>query len=412
MRNNFSYKLNEFALKKRKRFLPIFLVFALIVVYIFISVSLPNPTIKAQAQEVPVASSDGTALVWPAEVDQTAFGSQNHGLIATNGEQVSHPIASIAKCMVALAVLEKKPINKGEQGPILTMTAKDVEYFTTDLAQNGSVVPIRVGEELSEYQVLQALLLPSGDNIATTLADWAFGSLQGYLDYANQMAADWQMKQTHFADASGLSPQTVSSAQDLIILGEKLMNNPVLAEIVNQSEVTLPVAETVKNYNTILGTVGQANIVGIKTGNTDEAGGCFLFATKSNFNGQDVTLIGAILGAGSRNQALQTTNNFILRNYPNFEIVTVIKAGQAVGTYDQKWGKQVKAVAKSDLNILVATKDKISTNVMLSDIKAPKNQGDEIGTISAKIGLEEASVPVILDGKITKPSFLWKIFHP
>ena len=412
MRNNFSNKLNDFALAKRKKFLPIFLIFILIIVYIIVSLSLPTPKIKAQKQDISALPTGGTAMVWPASTSQSALGAGNYGLIATDGNQISHPIASIAKCMVALSVIEKKPINKGEKGPILTMTAQDVSYYSADLAQNGSVVPVQLNEQLNEYQMLQALLIPSGDNIATTLADWAFGSLQGYLDYANKNAADWKMTQTHFADASGLSPQTVSSASDLITMGEKLMANPVLAEIVSQSQITLPLAGKVNNYNTDLGTVGQASIVGIKTGNTDEAGGCLLFVTKSNLGGKETTLVGAILGAQSRNAALQATKNIILRNYPNYKIITVVKAGQTVGIYDQKWGAKVNVVAKNDLNVLVATADKISTNITLNDIKAPKNKADEVGAVSAKIGTQEVTVQLVLDNKISNPSIFWKLLHP
>ena len=257
--------------------------------------------------------------------------------------------------------------------------------------------------------MLQALLIPSGDNIATTLADWAFGSLYNYLSYANELATTWGMTQTHFADASGLSPQTVSSATDLVILGDKMMATPVLAEIVSQAQMTLPMVGKVNNYNTLL---GQDNIIGIKTGNTDEAGGCFLFAATNNISGQNVTVVGAILGAVSRNTALQSTKLFILRNNPNFKIITLAKKGQTIGTYHPKWGQPVKAVAKSDLNILVATNDKISTNITLPDLRAPKNTDEKVGTISAKIGPEEISVPIVLETKITKPSIFWKIMHP
>lgn len=404
--------MNDFALAKRKKFLPIFLIFLIIIVYIVIAISLPAPKVKAAKADLPVVSSNGSAVVWPASVKQTAFGAEGYGLIATDGEQVSAPIASIAKCMMALSVIEKKPLKIGEQGPTLTMTAQDVSYYTTDLAQNGSVVPVQLNEQLSEYQLLQALMIPSGDNIATSLADWSFGSLQNYLDYANKTVNEWGLKQTHFADASGLSPQTVSSASDLVLLGEKLMADPVLAQIVGQNEVTLPVAGKVKNYNTILGTIGQANLIGIKTGNTDEAGGCFLFATQSNLGGQSVTVINAILGAASRNAALNSTKNFILRNYPNFKFVTVVKKGDTIGTYDTKWGKKINAIAKEDLNVLVATGDKLTTEVNLNDLTAPMNKGDEVGKVTAHLGNETVSIPIILDNKISKPSIFWKMVHP
>ncbi len=73
-----------------------------------------------------------------------------------------------------------------------------------------------------------------------------------------------------------------------------LYKNPVIADIVSQKSATIPVAGTINNVNWLLGTDG---INGIKTGNTDQAGGCFLFSAKHTIDGHDITLIGAIVSA-------------------------------------------------------------------------------------------------------------------
>jgi len=389
-----------------------FIVVVLIVGYIALSIYRPIPELTATTNDITSPSVGGTALVWPIDVKQSAFGSVDGGIIATNGSQESQAIASIAKSMVALAVLEKMPLQLGEQGPLYAITQSDLDLYKEDLAQNGSVVPVKLNDQLTEYQLLQALMLPSGDNIATTLAIWGFGSLENYLNYANQKAKEWGMNKTNFADASGLSPQTVSTASDLVILGQKVMREPALAEIVNQSEVTLPVAGTVKNYNTILGTIGDVKLVGIKTGNTDEAGGCFLYAAKNNISGQEITTVGAFLGAASRNQALLATKNFISKNYPNFKTVTVVKAGQNVGNYKSDWGQTANVIAKEDLNILVTTKDSIVVNANLKNQSSPIEKNSEVGTVTAKVGNEEISVPAIIDASISNPSLIWKLSHP
>ena len=369
---------------------------------------LPMPKLTPSVNSLSTQAQTGK-IIWPTLQTQSAVGAVGYGVLATNGEQKSAPIASIAKTMVALMILEKKPLKLGESGPMLTMTAQDEEYFREDLAQNGSVVPVKIGEELSEYQLIQALLLPSGDNIATTLAVWGFGSLDGYLTYANQKAAEWNLTQTHFADASGLSHETQSSAYDLIILGEKVMRDPVLAEIVNQSDVTLPLAGNVFNYNTIL---GQQNIVGIKTGNTDEAGGCFLFASKRSVGGKEVTILGVILGSESRNQALTDTKKFLQANNTSFSFSAPIVEGQVVGSYKLPWGKTVDVVAKDKLEILTVPGQKISVQVNLSELNKTQNQGSEVGEISSGSGQTEAKVKAVLAENIKKPPFFWRLFHP
>jgi len=365
------------------------------------------PKISATSNEIMVDPVNGK-LIWPT-YGQSAVGVENYGVLATNGEQKAAPIASIAKTMVALSVLKERPLKIGEQGPMITMTANDEEFFRQDFAQNGSVVPIRIGEELSEYQAIQALLLPSGDNIASTLAVWAFGSVEEYLTYANNLAKDLGLEQTYFADASGLSPQTVSSAQNLVVLGEKVMAEPVLAEIVGQSSVTLPVAGKVNNYNTIL---GIENIVGIKTGNTDEAGGCFLFASKRSIGSKEAMVIGVILGATSRNQALSDTKTFLRSNSSNFVSQTVVSEGQIVGSYRLPWGKEVNILAKDDLSVITIPGAKQEIKANFSSINKSTNKGSEVGRISVSSGTNEISVSGILDEKVSKPPFFWKLLHP
>lgn len=408
MSNTFANKFRNLSSKKPRRFSWSFIIIAVIIIYMIVVLFLPMPKVTPTSNNVKPQSQTGK-IIWPTLQSQSAVGAVGYGVLATNGEQKPAAIASIAKTMVALTILEKKPLKLGEPGPTLTLTTQDEEYFRTDLAQNGSVVPVKVGEELTEYQMLQALLLPSGDNIASTLAVWGFGSLDDYLTYANQKAAEWNLKQTHFADASGLSPETQSSAQDLIVLGEKIMKEPVLAEIVNQSDVTLPLAGNVFNYNTIL---GQQNIVGIKTGNTDEAGGCFLFASKRSVGGKEVTILGVILGSESRNQALIDTKKFLQTNNTSFAFSTPVVAGQVVGSYKLPWGKTIDVVAKDNLEVLTVPEEKISLQVNLSELNKTQNKGSEVGEIMTGSGSTETKTPAVLAENIKKPPFFWRLLHP
>jgi len=230
------------------------------------------------------------------------------GVLATHGEQAARPTASTAKLITALTVLKKYPLRDGESGPTLTMSRSDIEllvkYTDLDGSEIGKVV---VGEKLTEYQMLQAMMLPSANNMADSLAIWAFGSLQAYQEAANNYLAELGLHDTHVGtDASGLDPSTVSTAHDLVLIGEAAMQNPVLAEIAALPNVNgFPLVGTITNVNTLLGHEG---IVGIKTGNSDEAGGVFVFAAKQTLpNGQTVTIVGVVQGLPSLADALQAT---------------------------------------------------------------------------------------------------------
>ena len=391
----------------KKSLLPYFLIL-IVAIYIIGSALLPQPTVAATLSTITIPDIPTTAIKWP-NYGQQAVGVQGFGVLATNGEQKSVPIASIAKTVLAYSVLKEKPLKIGEQGPAIIMTDADIKFYHDYLAQNGSIVPVNVGESLTEYQLLQALLIPSGDNIADTLAVWAFSSVENYLTYANKMVADLGMTKTVLSDSSGISPKTVSSAQDLVILGDNLMKEPVLAEIVSQSKITLPVLGTASNYNTIL---GHDNIIGIKTGNTDEAGGCFLFASKTKIGTQDTTIIGAILGASTRDTALQDTLNFIENNSGIFQYTTLIHEGDKVGSYVTLWGQSVDAVSSKDYSLITINGEKITSKTNLNTINKPQKRGYEVGNVEFTANNQTVTVPILLGTDLLKPSYIWKVFHP
>lgn len=406
MAYKFNFKSNN--TQKRKKISPIFILIGLVIIYAITVLFLPFPKIEAQKADFTIPNSFTAKISWFGG-KQSAIGALDYGIIATSGEQTPAPIASIAKTVLALAVLKEKPLQVGEQGPEIVISATDVELYKSHLAQNGSVLPVTLNDKLTEYQMLQGLMIPSGNNIADTLATWAFGSVSNYLNYANQMVKDWGLNNTTISDASGFSAQTMSSASDLVIIGEYAMKDKVLREIVSQDQVTLPTAGTVKNYNTLL---GINNIIGIKTGNSDEAGGCFLFATKNNLDGKEVIIIGAILGDETRNKALQNTKALIEANVRNFQIVTLVKEGQEIGWYDLPWGKKIPIKASSDVSIFVANGEKASLDININELTSSKKSGDQVGEIVAKAGTVTVKIPATINEKISKPPLSWRLIHP
>ena len=152
------------------------------------------------------------------------------------------------------------------------------------------------GHPLTERQALEAMLLPSANNVADTTAIWAFGSLQNYQTYANNMVKRLGLTHTVVgSDASGLNPSTQSTASNLVMLGEIALQHPVIAQVVAMQQTSnLPVAGVQPNYNRA---VTEHGYTGIKLGESDEAGITLLLATNTNFKGKTITFVSAILGA-------------------------------------------------------------------------------------------------------------------
>ena len=136
------------------------------------------------------------------------------------------------------------------------------------------------------------------------------------------------LQSSDFTDPSGFDPTTVSTPADLVKLGMAAVQNPVIAQIVAQAEVTLPVAGTVKNVNSVL---GQGGIVGIKTGNTAGQNGAFLYASQDP-SVKGATVVGAVMGEGSLGQALQDAVSLAGRAQQAIAVRTIVGAGTLVAS--------------------------------------------------------------------------------
>jgi D-alanyl-D-alanine carboxypeptidase (penicillin-binding protein 5/6) len=238
-----------------------------------------------------------TGGVWPA-YGQAAF-EIGHAKIQAGPNQRAAPIASVAKVMTAYVVLRDHPLQPGQDGPTITIADADVADTERRRGQEESVVPVAAGERLTERQALQALLLPSANNIAAVLARWDAGSAERFVARMNATARSLGMTHTHYTDPSGYADTTVSTAADQVRIVDRAMRLPAFASIVATPSATLPVAGTVHNTNRLL---GHAGFVGVKTGNTDAAGGCFAFRAIRSIDGRWTTITGVVLGPPGRAQ--------------------------------------------------------------------------------------------------------------
>lgn len=236
--------------------------------------------------------SSGPSITWPVQ-GQGAYTTSEIDLVRADGGQAPVPIASVTKVMTAYVVLQAAPLEPGEAGPTLRFSDADVADTERRRANGESVVAVASGEELTEMQALQALLVPSANNVAISLARWTAGSVEDFVERMNEAADDLGMADTTYTDPSGMADDTVSTAADQVRLFEAAMRDPVFAEVAGTTSVHLPVAGTVGTTSSLL---GQHGFVAGKTGSHDAAGGCYAFRVVRQFGGRDVAITGVVLG--------------------------------------------------------------------------------------------------------------------
>lgn len=335
-----------------------------------------------------------------------------------SGGQRAVPIASVAKMMTAYIVLRDHPLTAGAQGPSITVTQADQQTYQSDVAQGDSNAAVRAGETITERQALEALLLPSADNIADLLAIWDAGSVSAFAAKMNQQARAFGMDHTDYTDPSGLAASTVSTAKDQLILVRKVMAIPTFAHIVSMRLATIPVAGTIYNYNY---DTGYNGIIGVKTGTDPAAEGCWAFAVKRAIAGTQRVVYGVVLGAPPRSSSPLSLVNAALRDglslvsdvQGKIQRMTVLPAGRQVATITVPWSSApIPVVTASALSGVAVSGTTIGIDPRVRAPGSVFKSGQQVGTVTAT-GLLGASASAKLVTAVASgsPSLTWRLFR-
>lgn len=360
---------------------------------------LPTPTV---AMHITTPATVAPTIAWPA-AGQAAIAAGQYGLLDTTASQTPVATASIAKVITALCVLQKAPLALGQSGPTYTIGQPEVDIYNTYVAEDGSLIPVQQGEQITEYQALEALMIPSANNIADSLAHWVFGSQAAYATYASEFLQQNGLDNTHIgSDASGFDPSTTSTAGDLAQLGLLALKNPALMQIAGQSSAELPVAGKVSNYDTVL---GQNGISGLKTGNNTTDLGAFLFTATTNIGSTTIPLTGAVMGAPDLNTALQESVQLAGSLEHGFEQASIATADQTVGTMQAGWGASAPIDTASAVKLIRWEATPITAKHQV-DVRL---RSGTVGTLKATAGPSSSQTDLKLGRPLPGPSFWWRL---
>jgi serine-type D-Ala-D-Ala carboxypeptidase (penicillin-binding protein 5/6) len=283
------------------------------------------------------ANTDRTFLssvTWPQQ-GQAALVLGDDRAASPHEEPV--PIASLAKVMTAYLVLERYPLRDAQEGFTVTVTPAEAQAEAEDAAEDQSDVAVTTGEQLTERQLLEALLVPSANNIAQILATEVAGSETSFVSEMNVQAHELGMDHTIYTDPSGFEPSTASTAADQLRVFRRAMRFAVFRQIVSMPSVTLPVAGTLANFNPLIGE-GYSG----KTGSDSAAGGCLAFFAHLTVGGRRRTTIGVVLGQGQGSNtpallaaAAAAAQQLVASVVPTTRVRTPTVPGAAAGEFGQ-----------------------------------------------------------------------------
>ncbi len=324
--------------------------------------------------------------------------------VAVNGEVVGgyepqelRPTASMAKMILGLAIVREKPLNLGEPGEAIVINEEYYKLYQYYASNGGSTTEVEIGEEISEYDALMSVFLESSNNMADTLAIWAFGSMDAYNDYAKNMLKELELDNIYLGpDASGFDAGTKGTASDLAKLARYVMMDPVLKQVVSTVSYNVPVAGEIENTNKLL---GRNNILGVKTGFIGEVSGYCL--ASSYLEGDNIITL-VLMGAPTREKSFIDSLSIIRILQEKMPYKKIASAGEVVGYYDSWWTGKVKIVATEDLYGL-GWADAITTSNLEMD--------GETGFLTIVVGESNYKISVKAEKYDTSPSMADRIRH-
>lgn len=379
-------------------------------VYGPVALLAPLPAAAGTPSTSPTAvTGSGTSVALRAEgASAVTLSADAAPLTAGTAEPL--PMAASAKLVTALVVLEQYPLIEGRAGPAIPVTPDDFASYSAFVAEGTKAVRVVPGDQWSERETLQATLIASSNNHAEMLARWAFGTTDGYLAAAAAWLAEHDLRGTSVADATGLSPDSVSTGADLAKLAALAMADPVVSEI-----VATPSATTLRglDFENTISYRATEGVLGISRSYTDEAGVVLLFAYETAVEGGAVTVYGAFAGEPTYDQ-LNTDVTALLASVPTaLALQTVVVAGDAYGRYETGWGQSVDAIAKEDLlGVGWNGVDPGSSVAVELDDLVTGRQGRQVGRVVAETLTGAQTAPLVLAQTVGDPGPIWRLLHP
>ncbi|MEN8649198.1 D-alanyl-D-alanine carboxypeptidase [Streptomyces sp. 21So2-11] len=369
---------------------------------------LPAPALALTADPSYTFKGGALDMPWPS-TGQSAVEVQGVGSIGTDGAQKSAPIASVAKVMTAYVILKEHPLKGEEVGPKITVDALAEEQSKSP---DESTASIKEGQEFTEKQMLQLLMIPSGNNAARLLARWDADSEDAFVKKMNDAAKDLGMKNSTYTDPSGFEKTTVSTATDQLKLAKAVMQYDVFRGIVDLPEVEIPgIDGKIYNNNNILLNPG---VSGIKTGSTTPAGGNLVWAADTIIDGKKRRIVGAVMSQqteGTLDAKLQLalTNSLKLIQAAQRDVTsaTVVKKGEVVGYIDDGLGGRTPVVATRDLKAVGWPGLKVELAISDGGKTPPHaaKAGTEVGQLTVGTGPGQVKAPVALQKDLVEPAF-------
>ncbi len=308
-------------------------------------------------------------------------------------------LASITKLMTAVVAMEQ-----AEPESIVTVGRESLRV-------GESTSFLRLGQKLKLSELLEALLIKSGNDAAVAIARHVSGSEDEFVKQMNAKAAELGLSHTRFANAHGLDePGHYSTAHDLALLSRYAMSKPEFRSIVKKKRARVGSGRSaikIENTNLLVGNYAGAN--GIKTGFTTDAGYSLIGSARRT----NIELIAVVLGTGSDAKRVRDARALLDFGFAHFRPQRLASARTVIGEAPVSDYLDVTVPAAVASDTVVPVLDfagPITRTVDVAAVEAPVHQGDKVGVATfIQDGDVIATVSLHATRNVEKPNVLLRI---
>ncbi|MCL2402991.1 MAG: D-alanyl-D-alanine carboxypeptidase [Coriobacteriia bacterium] len=313
------------------------------------------------------------------------------------------PPASISKIMTAILVVEN--MDSDEEFVMPAMPIGPAE----------SRAHLREGDVLTREQLIQALLIVSGNDAAHAVAVEIAGDVPSFAEMMNERAEQLGMNDTQFRNASGIDQQgQFSTARDIATLSRFALSIPEIREVVGTAELNFEIGRGSQEWvNTNILLQSYEGATGVKTGFTSGAGHSLAMSAQRDELGLE--LIAVVLGARADVDRFFDARHLLDFGFTHYRtqdlaIKNAVKGRAQVSNFPDR---TVQAAVSEDVSLHVLdVAGPIEQSIEINSTRSPVRRGDMLGHISfTQRGRLVARVPLVATEDVNNPFFLVQWYY-
>jgi len=312
----------------------------------------------------------------PPQLESRSWGvidARTGDVLASHALNKALPIASTTKLMTAYVAMKDLPLNK-----IVRAQPYEPEY-------GESLMGLRAGQRISVRDLLDGLILRSGNDAAHTLAIDAAGTEKRFVAQMNRYASALGLSHTHYANPVGLDEKgNYSSAGDLMTLTRHLLAEPAFARIADSRSAVLRSVHPRRRIESINELLEKAPwVTGVKTGHTFGA----LYVEVGSGQRHGVSLISAVVGAWTDEERFDGNLALLEWGFSQYRHKLPIRAGQELANPDIRYsGGELPLRAAQSLAVGVRHGEQLQVRVDAPhEVEGPLRRGARLGHASVYV---------------------------